>query len=97
MRRINQDKAKRLIHNTNGKVFSVCFIKKDGSEREMNCRLGVKKHLKGGKLRYNPADYDLLTVFDMQKRDYRMIQLKSLCWVTVGGKSFIVDHFSRSK
>ena len=37
------------IDNCNGKFFTVTFVKADKSERVMTCRVGVKKHLQGGK------------------------------------------------
>jgi hypothetical protein len=49
------------------RMFSVIFTKKDGSRREMLCRRGVKKGVTGKGMAYNPADYKLLPVFDMQK------------------------------
>ena len=46
----------------NGKIFTVTFIKKDLSTRIMNCRLGVTKHLKGGTLKYDPTEKNLICV-----------------------------------
>lgn len=46
--------------------FTVTFITKDNRERKMNCRLLVKKYLKGGSPAYNAADYNLLHVCDIQ-------------------------------
>lgn len=60
------------------KIFTATFIKKDGSERIMNCQLGVKKHLKGGDQSFNPIERNLLTVFDMQVGEYRMINISTL-------------------
>jgi len=60
------------------KIFTATFIKKDGSIRVMNCQLGVKKHLKGGEQSFNPIEKNLLTVFDMQKGEYRMINISTL-------------------
>ena len=37
-------------------IFSVVFLKKNGEIRRMNCLLGVKKHIKGGKLKFNPKE-----------------------------------------
>lgn len=74
---------------SNGKVFTVCFTKKDGSERVMNCRLGVKKHLKGGDSTTAHLDH-LVTVFDMQKEAYRCINLHTVKWVKTGGKEIKV-------
>lgn len=63
---------------SNGSMFTVKFIKKDGTIRVMNCRTGVKKYLKGGELKYTPIEKLLFSVFDMQKKEYRMINLKTL-------------------
>ena len=59
------------ILNSNGKIFSVTFTKQDGSERIMTCRLGVTKHLKGGKSTLNADQY--ITVYDMHSKGYRAI------------------------
>ena len=47
-------------------IFSVVFLKKNGEIRRMNCMLGVKKHLKGGKLKYNAKERGYLIVLDTQ-------------------------------
>ena len=54
---INKDKAKELINNSNGRIFSSLFIKKDGTHRLMNARLKVTKHLKENakKRPYDPS------------------------------------------
>lgn len=63
---------------TNGKFFSVSFIKKDGSERKMTARLGVKKDIKGVGLKFNPSERNLIVVFDIHKKAYRMINLSTI-------------------
>lgn len=90
MNKITREAAAALMRQTNGHVFSVTFIKKDGSERDMTCRLGVKKHLRGGERAYDPADYDLLCVFDMAKEAYRSISLNTLKRVKVEGTEYEV-------
>lgn len=70
------------------KIFSVIFQKKDGTLREMVCRLGVTKHLKGGELGYNPADFNYLTVFDMQKQEYRTINVNTLKRIKLDGVTY---------
>lgn len=59
------------ILNSNGKIMTVKFIKKDGSLRVMNCRLGVTKHLKGGTSTLNPDRF--ITVYDLKNEGYRAI------------------------
>ena len=77
---INKDKAKQLIEGTKGQIFSGLFIKKDGTHRLINARTAVTKHLKqDAKPRpYDPIKYDLIPVFDMTKKGYRMINLNTL-------------------
>lgn len=93
--KISRETAKQLIYDTNrmnnGQIFGVTFIKKDGSIREMQARLGVKKHLKGGVLKFNPADYNLLVAFDMQKAAYRMINIDTLRELRVNKVIYTVE------
>ena len=46
-----------IVAASNGRFVSVTFIKKDGTERSMLCRLGVTKHLKGGESKLNADQY----------------------------------------
>ena len=73
-------------------IFTVDFIKKDGSLRKMNCRLGVKKHLKGGELKYNPTEKNLLPVFDMEKQSYRMINVSTIKEVRYNHQNFTIEE-----
>lgn len=72
------------------KIFTVTFIKKDGTERVMNARLDVKKHLRGGTLRYNPGEKLLLPVFDMQSNEYRMINTQTIISAKLDNEEFEV-------
>ena len=85
---ISLNEVKSKIHLTNGKFFGVTFIKKDGTIRKMNCRLGVKKYLKGGVLKYNPSDYNLIPVYCFVKNSYRMININTIQELKVGGEVF---------
>lgn len=90
MRQIGRLDAKRKIHNTAGRIFSVQFTKRDGTLRDMVCRLGVKKKLKGGDRAYNPDDYNLVFVYDMQKEGYRSIPFDRLHLLNINGQSYEV-------
>lgn len=87
---ISKAEAKYLIRSTRGKFFTVTFIKKDGSERVMNARLGVKAYLKGGELPYHPDDYNLIPVFDVQIKQYRMISVDTLKNIKIGNLEYNV-------
>lgn len=94
---ITKDEAKRLIKDTKGKFFTVTFIKKDGTEREMNARLGVRKYLKGGDLPYNPEEKGLIPVYDVklgktQSNDaYRMINVATIKKLKIGNNEYNVQ------
>jgi len=75
----------------NGKIFSVTFVKKDGTIREMNCRKGVKKYLSGGELHYKPSEYGLLPVFDMKSQGYRMINFQTIKEIRFHGEKITIS------
>ena len=70
-----------------GKIFTVKFIKKDGSLRTMNARLGVKSHLHGGELPYDAESYNLLPVYDIQSKGYRMINFSTIKEITMNNRT----------
>jgi hypothetical protein len=72
-----------------GNFFRACFIKKDGTIREMTARFGVKKHLKGGELTYNPSDFNYIVVFDVEKEAYRTINMNQLIFLRYNGKELV--------
>ena len=60
-----------------GKIFSVRFVKKDGTTRFMKCRTGVTAKLKGGELPYDPTSKGLKPVFDLACNNYRMVNVNT--------------------
>tara|TARA_A100001011_G_scaffold199446_1_gene207727 strand:- start:253 stop:537 length:285 start_codon:yes stop_codon:yes gene_type:complete len=85
---ITKDKAKKHIYATNGKIFSAVFIKKDGERRLMNCRLNVKKYVKGVGRKFKPSDKGLIGVFDLQKDQHRFINLNTLESLKINGVEY---------
>jgi hypothetical protein len=74
-----------LIAESKGKFVTVVFKKKDGQLRKMNCRLGVKKHLKGGLSTVDHSKY--LVVYDMQNAGYRCINRDTIVSVALSGEA----------
>lgn len=72
----------------NGRIFSVKFVKKDGSIRSMIARTGVKKHLKGGELKYSPEANNKLIVWSFDSKGYRTINTDSLVYVKHNGVEY---------
>lgn len=60
------------------RIFSVDYVKKDGTSRKVVARLEVKKGVKGIGQSYNPRDYGQITVFDMQKQQFRNLVLANM-------------------
>lgn len=77
-----------LKETSNKKIFSVTFIKKDGSLRKMNAMRGVRKGVKGVGHSFNPSEKNLLTVYDMQKGDFRFVNLNDVISFKANRKSF---------
>jgi len=87
---ISKAEAKQMIKDTKGKFFTVTFIKKDGSTRVMNARLGVKAYLKGGELPYDPEEKGLIPVYDVKTGDYRMINVNTITKLKIGNNEYEV-------
>lgn len=64
------------IEASNGSLFDVTFQKKDGSMRSMRAKTGVTEFLRGGVSTLDAEKY--LTVFDMEKREYRAINRQTI-------------------
>lgn len=83
-------KASTLRRLVSDKIFAVTFIKVNGDERNMVCRLGVTKHLnptsKGLTTGQLLGDYEhnQLRVFDVNKRQYRKVNCDSITRLAVG-------------
>ena len=88
---ISRAKATDLIKGSQGKFINVKFVKKNGDYRSLTGRTGVYKSphspLTGEGLSYNPDDYGLVTIFDTQIKQYRMINLNTLQELTIDGET----------
>lgn len=92
MKKINLIQAMGLIlgEATNGKIFRVEYVKKDGSIRSMMARTGVKKGVSGKGLKYNPISKALLPVYDMVAMGYRMINFQTIKSLSMNGEKYEV-------
>lgn len=76
-------KLSDIVAKTSGKFFTVTFIKKDGTIRALNGRLGVTKHLKGGQCTLDRDRF--LIVYDVQSKGYRSVNVDTILSVNVDG------------
>jgi len=87
--RVTNAEAVNEIRKSRG-FMGVKFVKKDGSIRTLNCRLGVKKHLRGGKdTTHHIPKY--ITVWSRHDREYRKINANTILAVTTRGNRFEVN------
>lgn len=92
---ITQHKAKELINNSKGRIFSATFTKLDFTRRLINARLGVKYERKTERKEpYNQFKKgllcDYLKVYDMNKKDFRTINLKTLDSLSINKTKYII-------
>jgi hypothetical protein len=89
--------TRALVEKTRGRFFAVEFFKKDGSLRKMVCRAGVKKYVNGTGMSYSPAKFGLMTVWDAQKKWYRMINLLTIQKLKCGDFEFTAKEQNHTK
>lgn len=91
--------AKELITGLkNGTIYSVTFIKKDGSVRLLNSVKGTSKGVKGVGLKFDAEEKNLIPVYDIQLRRagtpedkcWRMVNVSTLLEVKVSNEAFTV-------
>ena len=87
--RPSSDELKAMIKSTNGRFFSCTFIKKDGSKRVMNGRIGCHKGIKGVGRKFSTPN--LVTVFDAKAKEYRMINVDTMLTFNCGGFSWKIE------
>ena len=72
------------------KFITVSFLKKDGTPRTINGRLGVTKHLKGGD-NPNTRKDSFLIIYSIGDKGYRTINLDSVFRVAASGKEYLIN------
>ncbi len=87
--RPSSDEMVKMVKSTKGKWFSCAFIKKDGSMRVMNGRIGCHKGVKGIGRKFQK--YNLVTVFDAQAKEYRMINVDTMLTFNCGNFTWKVE------
>tara|TARA_R100000655_G_scaffold5935_2_gene17641 strand:- start:1265 stop:1546 length:282 start_codon:yes stop_codon:yes gene_type:complete len=76
---ITTDKAKEIIKANKYKFFTAHFIKKNNTTRVLNCMIGKRWEAKTDRTQpYNPEDYNLIKVYDLKKKGFRIINFETL-------------------
>tara|TARA_R110001606_G_scaffold389836_1_gene556270 strand:+ start:1617 stop:1946 length:330 start_codon:yes stop_codon:yes gene_type:complete len=96
MNTINKNKAKELIKGSKGLIFAATFTKKDGTHRLMNARIGKKYTPTGRKQPYKPEDYNLISLYDMKIKAFRMLNLKTLITLSINKEKYLIEQSEES-
>ena len=80
---ISRDELMKMAEK--GNFVSVRFLKKNGEERNLVGRLGVKKGVKGTGKVYDDADKNIVTLYE-PKNGYRSIRVDSIISVKTNGE-----------
>lgn len=92
-----QTRSGSLSSTEKGRFFTVVFIKRtDNTIRRMNCRTGVKKHLKGVGSSYSFEEHILVSVWTNEARGnkdtgYRSVPKENIIAITIGGETYVVE------
>jgi len=89
MIQINRYRVESLLRSQNGGFLTVSFIKKDGSLRTLNGRLGVVKGVRGTGRAQSPA-LPYITVFDVQIGEFRKVNLSTIRTINCGKQTYRV-------
>ena len=88
---ITSTRAKELIKESKGLIFSTTFIKKDNTIRTLTSRTGKQYKSKTGiEPPYKPSDYNLIPLYDMRKKAFRMLNFNTLLTLSINKTKYII-------
>ena len=74
-------------------IFAVEFRKRTTNElRMMNCRRKCESRLRGGPPAYDPAEKNLLVVFDMANKGYRCFDPDAMTRIKIDGEWHLISE-----
>ena len=88
---INKNQAQLLMSASKGTIFTVTYLKKDGSTRVLNGRSGVTKDVNGNGLRYDPAKKGLVPIYDLKAKGHRMVNLNTVKSLKIRGHEYKIE------
>lgn len=89
---LNRLKLSGLLEKQQGKFVSIDFVKLDNTDRTLTGRMGVFKHSQGGENKVATPDRPYLTVYDVQAKGYRTVNLSTVHAIRAGNSVYrVVD------
>ena len=93
-------KVQETLNNLKGgTIYSVTFVKKDGSIRLMNSIKNTKKGVTGEGLKYDAQDRGLIPVYDLQlakkgeaeNKCWRMVNVNTVQKIVVNHEEYLIQ------
>lgn len=88
--KVRKSVARSMLDASEGTFVGVTFTKKDGTLRNLNGRLGVRKGTKGGQNKLDKRDY--ITIYDVKNEGFRAVSLASLEQVRMRGFTYDLER-----
>lgn len=88
--RIRRSVAKALLNVSEGTFVGVTFRKKDGSLRDLNGRLGVRKGTKGGKSNLDANKH--IVLYDVKNEGFRAVSLSTMTQLRMRGFQYDMEE-----
>lgn len=79
--------VRQLVESTNGKFFTVKFIKKDGEPRTITGRINVSKDTKGGAAGWR-ANPDNMGVYEINTDQYRAFNASRVTYLKINNQEY---------
>jgi len=90
---INRTRAKELIKESKGLIFSTTYIKKDNTIRTLTSRTGKHYSNKTGrKAPYKPEEFNLIPLYDMRKKAFRMLNFNTLLTLSINKTKYTINE-----
>jgi hypothetical protein len=97
--KLDQIKRSEIVNKIrdlkNGSIYSVKFVKKDGSIRTMNTIKGTSKGVKGVGMSFSPESRNLIPVYDLQLACKK--QKPEACWRMININTVLSISMNKSK
>ena len=100
MSTVKRSEVEQMISNLpNGTIYSVKFVKKDGTQRLMNSIKGTGRGVKGVGAKYDAKSKGLLPVYDLQlakqnpstpEKAWRTVNIQTIYEITVNKTKYEV-------
>jgi len=91
MKTINRTRAKELIKESKGLIFSTTYIKKDNTVRTLTSRTGKQyKSKTGKKAPYKAEEFNMIPLYDMRKKAFRMLNFNTLLTLSINKNKYII-------